>query len=363
MSRTGQDAASEVKEAESRPDPDAADKPDSPTELSGRSWKYIVRKALHEFTDDGCTDLAAALTYYAVLAVFPALVALISILGVVGQSDEAVNTVLEVLSPLVSDAVLEPVAGVMEQIASSEAAGLGLIIGVLTALFSASGYVGAFGRAMNTIYEVEEGRPVWKLRPVMLALTLVSVLLLAVALLLLIVSGPLLTSIGETLGIGDTAVTAFAIAKWPLILVLVIGLVGLLYYVSPNVAQPKFRWISVGAAVAIGIWVVASALFGFYVANFANYDATYGSLATVPIALLFVWITNLALLFGAELDAELERGRQLQAGIAAEQQLQLPPRDTAQIKKARAKRDKDVAQGRRIRRAASQREEKQEGDT
>ncbi len=343
-----------------RPDAEASQKADSPQDLDARSWRYIAVKTLHEFSRDQCTDKAAALTYYSVLAVFPALVALISVLGLVADPNAAIRTVLDVIRPLVSNEVIDPIVPVLEQIAGSDAAGLGLALGLATALWSASGYVGAFGRAMNDIYEIEEGRPVWKLRPVMLGLTLVSVVLVATAVLLLIVSGPLLTSIGSVLGIGDTAVTVFAIVKWPLLLAIVIGLVGLLYYVTPNVEQPKFRWITVGAAVAIGVWILASVLFAFYVANFSNYNATYGSLAAVPIALLFVWITNLALLFGAELDSELERGRQLQAGIAAEQQLQLPARDTTQIKKARTQRDKDVARGRRIRRSAASRQEQEE---
>ena len=183
-----------------------------------------------------------------------------------------------------------------------------------SALWSASGYVGAFGRAMNRIYEIEEGRPFWKLRPVMLLLTLVAVLLAAVALLLLIVSGPVAESIGNVIGLGDAALTVWTIAKWPVLALIVVLVVGLLYYTTPNVQQPKFRWISVGAAVAILIWVLASVGFSFYVANFSSYNKTYGSLAGVIVALLFLWITNLALLFGGELDAELERGRRAAGG-------------------------------------------------
>jgi membrane protein len=205
---------------------------------------------------------------------------------------------------------------------------------------------------MNRIYEIDEGRPFWKLRPVMLLLTFVAVLLVALVLLMLIVSGPIAESIGNVIGLGDTAVTVWSIAKWPVLAVVVVMIVALLYYTTPNVQQPKFRWISVGALVAIVSWVLASVAFTFYVANFSSYNKTYGSLAGVIVALLFLWITNLALLFGGELDAELERGRQLQAGIAAEEELQLPARDTRNIKKARRKRDKDIALGRQIRHQA-----------
>ncbi len=338
---------------EAMPAPDDPRKPDSPSDLTKRSWFYVLRKTYHEFTEDQCTDLAAALTYYAVLAVFPAALALVSVLGVIGQADKSVDKVVETLSPLVSEKMLGTIEPALREIASSDAAGLALVLGVLAALWSASGYVGAFGRAMNRIYEIEEGRPFWKLRPTMLLLTLVAVLLAAVALLLLIVSGPIAESIGNVIGLGDAALTAWTIAKWPVLALIVVLVVGLLYYTTPNVQQPRFRWISVGAAVAILIWVLASVGFSFYVANFSNYNKTYGSLAGVVVALLFLWITNLALLFGGELDAELERGRELQAGIAAEEEIQLPARDTRNIKKARRKREKDVALGRRIRRQAA----------
>ena len=352
MSTRAEAARDEARTEAATPAPDDDRKPESPTDLSKRSWVYGLRKTVNEFTDDQCTDLAAALVYYSVLAIFPAALALVSILGVVGQAGESVDVVVRTMKPLVSDQMLGTIEPALRQISESQSAGLALLVGLLGALWSASGYVGAFGRAMNRIYEIEEGRPFWKLRPVMLLLTLVAVVLMALVLLMLIVSGPLAESIGNVIGLGDAAVLAWKIAKWPILGVFVVVIVGLLYYATPNVKQPKFRWLSVGACVAILIWVLASVAFAFYVANFASYNKTYGSLAGVVVALLFLWITNLALLFGAELDAELERGRQLEAGIAAEKELQLPARDTRNIKKARKKREKDIAMGRRIRRAA-----------
>ncbi|SDR81760.1 membrane protein [Nocardioides scoriae] len=339
------------------PAPDDGSKPDSPTDLHTQSWGYVLRKTLHEFGEDQCTDIAAALTYYAVLAVFPAIIALVSMIGVFADPAAAVDNVVQILRPLVSSQILGLVEPFLENVAKSDAAGVGLVIGLLAALWSASGYVGAFSRAMNRIYEIEEGRPFWKLRPVMLLLTFVSVVLAATVLILLVVSGPILQSVGDVVGLGDAAVTTFSIVKWPLVLVMVIVLVGLLYYVTPNIQQPKFKWISVGAAAAIGIWILASVAFGIYLATFANYSKTYGAAASVIVALLFVWITNLALLFGAELDSELERGRQLQAGLPAEEDLQLPPRDTTNIKKQAKKRDKDAAMGRKIRREANRRDD------
>ena len=330
-------------------DPEDDRKPDSPTDLDKRSWMYVARKTWREFTDDECTDLAAALTYYAVLSIFPAAIALTSLLGLVGQAEESVDTVLEVLGPLVSEQMLGTIEPTLRQISESQSAGLALVLGLAGALWTASGYVGAFGRAMNRIYEIPEGRPFWKLRPIMLVITIVALALMAAVLLMLVVSGPVAESIGDVVGLGDAAVTAWSIAKWPVLAVAVVLIVAMLYYATPNVKQPKFRWISVGALVAIVTWVLASIAFAFYVANFSSYNKTYGSLAGVIVALLYLWLTNLALLFGAEVDSELERSRQLEAGMAAEKDLQLPPRDTRNIRKAEEKEAEDIAQGRRIR--------------
>jgi membrane protein len=331
------------------PDPEDERKPDSPAEIKGPTWRFVMVKVWREFSDDQCTDLAAALTYYAVLAIFPAAVALFALLGVVSNPQQAVQTVVDVLGPLVSAQTLGTIQPALEGIASSQTAGPALVLGVVGALWSASGYVGAFSRALNRIYEIHEGRPFWKLRPLMLVITLVAVLLVGVVLLMLVVSGPLAQSIGDVVGLGGQAVTVWNIAKWPVIVVIVMTIVALLYYATPNVQQPKFRWLSVGAVVAIVIWIVASVGFAFYAANFASYNKTYGSLAGVIVGLVFLWLTNVALLLGAEIDSELERGRQLQAGIAAERELQLPARDTRGSVKAAKKEAKDEAKGRQIR--------------
>jgi membrane protein len=322
-------------------------KPDSPTDLEKPSWIHVGRKTLREFSKDQCTDLAAALTYYAVLALFPALIAVLSLVGLVGQGPKTAQTIVATMKQAgLSSPTL---AHTITQLAGSRGAGIALVLGLLSALWSASGYVGAFGRAMNRIYEVGEGRPVWKLRPVMLLVTLIAVILAALVALALVASGSVATAIGNQIGLGSTALLIWKIAKWPVILVVVVFIVALLYYATPNVKQPKFRWISVGAAFAIVVWVLASVAFGFYVANFSSYNKTYGSLAGVIVFLLWLWLTNLALLFGAELDAELERGRELQAGIAAEETVQLPARDTRNIEKAEAKEKEDAERGRRIR--------------
>lgn len=332
-----------------KPSPDAADKPDSPTDLTKPSWRFILRKTIREFSADDCTDLAAALTYYAVLAMFPGLLALVSLLGLVGQAGNT-QALTDVLGDLGAGSAADTIRSQIDQLTQSSATGIGLVVGILGALWSASGYVGAFGRAMNRIYEVDEGRPFYKLRPLQMIITLGAVLLAGLVAIGLVVSGPVARAIGDAIGLGDTAVTAWGVVKWPVLLALAALAIAILYYATPNVKQPRFRWISLGALVAIVVWVIASALFGLYIAHFASYDKTYGSLAGVIIFLLWLWITNLALLFGGELDAEIERGRQLQAGIAAERDIQLPLRDTKLVDKRERQQVEDVARAVELRR-------------
>ena len=336
-------------QAEEQRHTEGADKPDSPSDLTADSYKYVLKRTLREFSTDQCTDLAAALTDFAVLALFPAIIALLSILGLVGQGPVIVDNLLKAMSAGGLSGVADTLGPTLKNLTRTPGAGLALLIGLATALWSASGYVGSFGRAMNRVYEIREGRPVWKLRPVMLLVTLISVVLVALVLLALIVSGPVAEAVGNVIGLGSTAVLVWSIAKWPVMLAVIVFIIALLYYATPNIKQPKFKWLSIGALVAIVVWVIASALFGFYVSQFSSYNKTYGSLAGVIVFLLWLWITNIALLFGAELDAELERGRQLQAGVAAEETVQLPPRDTRNIKKLEEKEQKDFAAARELR--------------
>ncbi|TIC88531.1 YihY/virulence factor BrkB family protein [Nocardioides sp. GY 10113] len=336
-------------DAATRPDPDDPRKPESPVDLTAPSRRYVVVKTFREFSEDGCLDLAAALTYYSVLALFPATVAILSLVGLVGQGQATVDTLLQTLRDVGAGGVAETLEPTLVELSRAQNAGLALLLGLALALWSASGYVGAFGRGMNRIYEVAEGRPIWKLRPAMLAITLVTVVLTALVALGLVLTGPAARAVGQAVGLGDTAVLVWSIAKWPVMLLAVVLIVALLYYATPNVRQPRFRWISIGAVVAILTWALASAVFGVYVANFASYNRTYGSLAGVVVFLLWLWLTNLALLFGAELDAELERGRELQAGMPAERDIQLPARDTRTSDKAARRAAEDVERGRRLR--------------
>ncbi|GAA3659318.1 YihY/virulence factor BrkB family protein [Microbacterium marinilacus] len=338
-----------VQDQKLAPDPEHPAKPDSLGDIKKPSWKYVLKKTVSEFVDDRCIDLAAGLTYFSVLALFPALIAVFSLLGVIGQGQQAADAVLDIVQEVAPGDAASALRGPIEELASSQTAGLALITGTVLAIWTASGYVSAFSRALNRIWEIDEGRPFWKLKPAQLVVTLLAIVLVAIAVILLIVSGPVAKALGDAVGIGETGVLIWQIAKWPVLAFVVVFFVAVLYYFTPNAKQPKFRWISTGAVIAIVTLVIASLGFGFYVANFSNYERTYGSLAGVIVFLLWVWIANLALLFGAEFDAELERGRQLQAGIAAEERIQLPPRDTRTIDKAAERERKELAEARALR--------------
>ena len=342
-------------EADQRPHPDDPRKPDDPTDLSKPSWKFVLKKVVGEFSDDQCTDLAAALTYYAVLGLFPAVIAVLSLVGVFGQGEQTADALLGIVDDFAPQDSIDTLTPVITGLANNQAAGFGLIAGLLSALWAASGYVGAFSRAMNRIYEIDEGRPFWKLKPQQILITLVAVSLVAVVAVMLVVSGPLARSVGNVIGLGGAAVTAWSIAKWPILVAIVVLIIAILYYATPNVKQPKLRWMSLGAFIALLTWVVASILFATYVGSFGSYDKTYGTLAGVIVFLLWLWISNLALLFGAEVDAEVERGRQLQAGMPAEEELQLPARDTRNIKKNEQKEAKEIEQAQRLRESKGQR--------
>ncbi|GAA4178712.1 YihY/virulence factor BrkB family protein [Gryllotalpicola koreensis] len=315
------------------------------TKPSRRPWKYVARRTLAEFTADQCQDAAAALTYYGVLSAFPALLAIFSLLGVVGEGGSAAKAVLKIIEQVAPGGTVDLVKGPIEQFASSSAAGLGLVVGIVLAVWSASGYVGGFSRVMNRIYEIDEGRPFWVLRPQQLLITLVLVVLMAVMAVLLVISGPLIGAIGEALGAGAAATAVWSIARWPVMVLVLILAVGLLYWATPNVKQ-RFRLISLGSLIAIVVLAIATLAFGFYVANFANYNKSYGSLGGVIIFLVWLWIANSVLLFGAEFDAEVERSRELQDGLDAAEEIQLAPRGTRQSEKSVEKAEKLIAEGR-----------------
>jgi membrane protein len=302
--------------------------PESPTRLGKRSWLGVLKRTGKEFSDDNLTDWAAALTYYGVLSIFPALIALVSILGLVGTS--ATQPLLDNLATVAPGPAKEILTGAIEGLQRSRgAAGLLFFVGIAAAIWSASGYIGAFMRASNAIYEVDEGRPFWKLRPLQIAVTVLLLLVAASISISIVLTGPIAQKVGDVVGLGDTAVTVWSIAKWPVIAIVVSQLIAFLYWVAPNVRQPGYRWISPGGLFAVVLWVVASAAFAFYVSTFSSYNKTYGSLAAVIIFLIWLWITNVVILLGAEMNAEIERGRQIEQGHPPDKEPFLPQRNPA----------------------------------
>src|SRR4051812_12720817 len=306
--------------------------PDGPADLGKKSWFGVLKRTVREFKQDNITDWAAALTYYGILAIFPAILALVSILGLLGTS--ATQPLLDNLGQVAPGPAKDIFTSAIKNLQkSSGAAGILFIVGLAGALWSASGYVAAFMRASNAIYDVEEGRPIWKTLPTRVLTTLVLlVMLAAVAIGVTLTRGPAKAA-GDVIGPGDTAISVWNIAKWPVILIVVMTMFAFLYWATPNVKHPKFRWITPGGVVGVLLWLLASAAFAFYVASFASYNKTYGALGGVIVFLVWLWISNIAVLLGAEFNAELERGRQMEAGhVDADQEPFLEPRDTRKMK-------------------------------
>jgi membrane protein len=301
--------------------------PASPTSLSRRSWWAVVRRTIKEFRDDELTDRAAGLTYYAVLSIFPALLALISVLGLLGQG--SIQPLLDNLSEFTPGPAKDVLTTVLTNLQNSQrSAGVFAIVGIAVALWSASSYVAAFMRAANAIYEMPEGRPIWFKLPVRIAVTAVLLLLVAASAFAVVLTGGLADRAARVFGIGDTVTTVWDIAKWPALIVIVSLMLAILYWAAPNVRHPGFRWITPGSILAVIVWIIASAAFAFYVANFGSYNKTYGALAGVVIFLIWLWISNIAVLLGVELDAELQRGRAIEAGHPPDRTPYAEPRST-----------------------------------
>jgi membrane protein len=285
----------------------------------------VLKRTVTEFKADNITDWAAALTYYGVLAIFPALLALVSILGLVGHS--ATHGLLTNLGKLAPGAAHQILASAIKNLQHSRgAAGTLFLVGIAGAIWSASGYIAAFMRASNAIYDIEEGRPMWVSLPVRVAVTVVLLALLAISALAVVITGGLATQVGKLLGIGGTVVMIWDIAKWPVLLLIVSFMFSILYWAAPNVKHPGFRWLSPGGLFAVVVWIVASGAFAFYVANFSSYNKTYGALAGVIIFLVWLWISNIAVLLGAEWNAELHRARVIEAGQRADEEPFVEPR-------------------------------------
>ncbi len=298
-----------------------------------------LKRTVSEFQEDNLTDWAAALTYYALLSLFPALIAMVSLLGLFGDPRTTTAGLTEVITSIGPESAAQTFEGPIQSVVSNQsAAGFAFVFGLLLALWSASGYIGAFMRASNVIYETEEGRPFWKLRPLQLAVTLVMVVAMALLALGLVLTGPIVEAVAGPVGLGQTAVDVWSVAKWPLMVAVFVLMVDLLYYASPNAKLRGFRWVTPGCLVALAAWAVVSAAFAFYVANFGSYDKTYGTLGGLVALLVWLWISNLAILFGHQLNAERERSAEIEEGTPrAEREIQLEPRATPETGQAQRK--------------------------
>jgi len=293
------------------------------------TWPATLKRTVLEFTEDHMTDWAAALTYYGLLSLFPALIVLVAIVGLFGDPKSTTKSLTDIVDALGPSSAASTFAAPIKSITSHRAAsGVLVFVGLAAALWAASGYVGAFFRAANVIYETPEGRPFWKLRPLQVGVALAMVVLLALVALALVLTGPIVHTVGDAIGVGSTAQDIWNVAKWPVLLAVVLLMFATLYHAAPNARLPGFKWVTPGAVFAIVVWIVASAAFAFYVANFGSYDKTYGTLGGVIVLLVWMWISNCALLLGMELNAERERNRELDAGVpGAERELQLDARD------------------------------------
>ncbi|MCZ7436024.1 YihY/virulence factor BrkB family protein [Micromonospora sp. WMMC241] len=311
------------------------DGPDSPTELPGPGWVATLKRTVREFQDDSLTDWAAALTYYGVLSIFPGVLVLISLLGLLG--DRATQGVQDTVNQVVpEDNIQKIIESAITQ--ASDAGGLAsvaAVIGLVAAFWSASGYIAAFMRASNSIYDVPEGRPIWKTLPIRLGVTALVGVLLLISAVIVVFTGGLAEQAGNAIGLGSTAVTVWNIAKWPVLLLLVSLMFAILYWASPNARHGGFRWVSPGGVLAVVLWLVVSGLFALYVSNFGSYNKTYGAVAGVIIFLVWLWLSNIAILLGAEFDAELERSRAIAAGLPEDEEPYVELRDDRKLRKKR----------------------------
>jgi membrane protein len=332
----------EAKAAEHKPDG-----PESPTDLSKPSLKSVVKRSASEFKSDHLTVLAAALTYYGVLSVLPGLIVLFAVLGLLGKG--TTHDLIGHVQSVAPGSSAHFIRSLIDQAqADKKDAGVGAIVGIVIAFWSASGYVNAFRQASNIIYGIEEGRPVWKTLPLRLGITLVAVVMLILSAVIVVVSGPIARQVGDAIGAGSVAVTVWGIAKWPVLFVLVSVLLAVLFWASPNAKQGGFKWVSPGGLMATAAWLVVSGLFAVYVVNFSSYNKTYGSLAGIVIFLIWLWLTNIALLFGAEVNAELDHGRAIAEGLPEDVRPFAVPRDTRKLSdgEKRAVEEAQAARGR-----------------
>ncbi|MFI5933060.1 YihY/virulence factor BrkB family protein [Actinoplanes sp. NPDC051494] len=315
--------------------PGPKDGPSSPAKLHGKGIWAALKRTFKQFSEDNISDWAAALTYYGVLSIFPGALVLVSVLGLL--SNDGKQTVQDTLNDVAPPQIQDLVNQVLGQVSDSGTASLAAIVGLLAAFWSASGYTAAFMRASNAIYDVPEGRPIWKTLPIRVGVTAVVGILLILSAVIVVFTGDLAQAVGDTIGLGSAAVTTWNIAKWPVLILLISLMFAILYWASPNARTGGFRWVSPGGIFAVVLWVLASGAFALYLASFANYNKTYGTLGGVIAFLVWLWISNMAIMLGAELDAELERGRAIAAGHDPDDEPFLQLRDDRKLKKGSEK--------------------------
>jgi membrane protein len=300
---------------------------DSPTELRAGTWPATLKRTITQFVEDNLLQWAAALAFFTVLALFPAMLTLVALLGVIGGP--AIEPLIENVSRLAPGAARDIILDGLSAVRDSERAGVALVVGLAAALWTASAYVGAFIPAANVVWDVREARPIWKKLALRIALTIGLLMLIAVAAITVVLTGPIAEQVGSVIGVGHVAVGVWQIAKWPFLALVVMTLLAILYWASPNVRHPGWRWVTPGSALALALWIVASVGLTLYVGTFSAYNETYGSIAAVIVFLVWLWLTNIAILLGAELDAELERTRAIEAGMRPpDKEPYLRPRDS-----------------------------------
>ncbi len=329
--------------------PHLEDLPYSPGRLTRPAWRLVARSTIHGFMSHGLADMAGSLTYFGLLASAPGLVALVSVANLFGQGRKAVDALLSTLDDVSSGSALALVANPLRALGQSPAVGLTIVVSVLLSIWAISSYVAAFGRSLNRIYEVVEGRPIWKLKPFQLLVAMALIVLVVIAVAALVLTEPIAEGMGDRFGLGSGPLTTWSIVKWPMLVITVVLIVMVLNYATPNLHQPKIRWLSAGASLSVIVLVGVSLLFSLYVRDIAHFDHTYRSFAGFVVVLVWLWISNLTLLFGAEFDAQFERARELQSGIVAEGHIQLPHRETEASERAARNRQGDIELGREVR--------------
>jgi membrane protein len=321
--------------------------------LGRASWRFAATRAWHGFMRHRGIDSAAALTFFATLSMFPAALTVVSAFAVVRDRERALDSIIGVIDEVATKSAVDTIRGPLTEFLSISSPGLALTVGLVIGLWSLSAYATAFGRAMNSVYEVQEGRQLWKFRGLMMLVTLVLIVAFAAITVILLATSPVAASVGESLGVAPPWITVWNIGKWPALAALAVLVVGTLYYYTPNVRHTRRRWVSWGASFAIIAWLLATAGFALYISTVGQYDRVYGWLGGGVVLLLWIYLSNLVLVLGAEVDAEIVRLRQLTAGIAAEITVQLPLRDTTRNLLLARQRADDERRGRDIRLAAT----------